>query len=187
MSGNPEAKKRWAAKHPNYWNERYRSIHPVPPEKKAFCKHGHKMTESNTYHPPSNPRLNICRACVAIRGKAWALSNPEKRRENCRRALRNKPKGNYYLKKYGLTPEMYAQQAEKQNNRCAICNEEEKGKRLSVDHDHSTKKVRELLCSRCNTSIGKFSDDPELLRKAAEYLEKHRQIQELEILFEVSA
>jgi hypothetical protein len=41
-----------------------------------------------------------------------------------------------------------------------------------VDHCHRTHRIRGLLCSRCNTGIGKFNDDPGLLMRAAKYLSK---------------
>jgi hypothetical protein len=58
-----------------------------------------------------------------------------------------------------------------QNDVCAICFKECMfGKRLAVDHCHATGKVRGLLCSRCDTSIGKFEDSIELLESANKYL-----------------
>jgi len=54
---------------------------------------------------------------------------------------------------------------------CAICGEtERKFSRLSVDHDHSDNKIRGLLCSACNSGLGRFRDKQELLIKALEYL-----------------
>lgn len=58
---------------------------------------------------------------------------------------------------------------------CELCGRYEtksRWKKLFIDHDHQTKKVRGLLCMECNTGLGKFKDSPELLRKAANYLEK---------------
>lgn len=42
-------------------------------------------------------------------------------------------------------------------------------KRLHVDHDHSTGKVRGLLCRKCNVAIG-LLDSQKLLERAAFYL-----------------
>jgi hypothetical protein len=75
---------------------------------------------------------------------------------------------------FNLSIEEYEQKAQEQDNVCAICKGTCKsGKRLAVDHDHKTGKLRDLLCGNCNGGLGKFQDDPELLIKAAEYLRKH--------------
>lgn len=59
-----------------------------------------------------------------------------------------------------------------QNNRCKICNTDNFGKKgPSVDHDHTTGKVRGILCGRCNKAIGLMDDSPNKLRLAAEYLD----------------
>lgn len=60
---------------------------------------------------------------------------------------------------------------------CDICKKPETVTRagrvriLNKDHDHSTGQWRGLLCSRCNTGLGVFRDNPAILRAAAEYLE----------------
>jgi len=74
---------------------------------------------------------------------------------------------------YGLTKEGYLEMFKSQNGVCAICCNPEKKKRLAVDHCHNTGKIRGLLCARCNTSIGRFNDDVELLQKAIDYLKTH--------------
>ena len=43
--------------------------------------------------------------------------------------------------------------------------------RLAVDHNHKTGRVRGILCSFCNTALGKFDDSVGLLARAIEYLE----------------
>jgi hypothetical protein len=80
-----------------------------------------------------------------------------------------------------ITVVQYQQMIEKQNNKCEICGREETCKdpkhdrvrRLSIDHCHRTGIVRGLLCHSCNTAIGKFKDDVELLHKAIKYITKH--------------
>lgn len=62
-----------------------------------------------------------------------------------------------------------------QEGLCAICRQPSDGRRLDIDHDHKTDRVRGLLCRKCNLSIGKFEDDPNMLRRAAEYLERKTQ------------
>ena len=74
---------------------------------------------------------------------------------------------------YGIEPEEYLQMHKNQQGRCAICGEEPTTKRgLHLDHCHETGKVRGLLCHGCNTGIGSFGDDPELLKKALDYLKE---------------
>lgn len=78
------------------------------------------------------------------------------------------------LKKYGLTIEQFDELIKSQDGKCLICEEVLKvgigG--CAVDHDHTTKRVRGLLCRLCNVGVGHFRDNPAMLRKAAEYLEE---------------
>ena len=81
--------------------------------------------------------------------------------------------GGMLKRRYGIDYDDYELMLKQQNGVCAICGKVDPYKRaLAVDHDHSTKKVRGLLCNPCNTSLGKMHDDPALLRRAAEYLEE---------------
>jgi hypothetical protein len=50
---------------------------------------------------------------------------------------------------------------------------------LVIDHDHLTGAVRGRLCVRCNTGLGKFLDNPDMLRRAVCYLEGTRLDEEL--------
>lgn len=44
-------------------------------------------------------------------------------------------------------------------------------KALCVDHNHTTGKIRGLLCAQCNVCIGMSHDSSEVLRRLAEYLD----------------
>lgn len=83
---------------------------------------------------------------------------------------------------YGLTPCDFTRMRIEQGDTCAICGTGDPGKKKwHVDHDHSCcptgrscgKCVRALLCSKCNTGLGMFNDDPEALASAIRYLEAH--------------
>jgi hypothetical protein len=61
---------------------------------------------------------------------------------------------------YKLTAAQWVIIFEYQGGVCYACHQPEpvKGRRLSVDHDHSTGEVRGLLCSRCNPLLGKIEN-----------------------------
>lgn len=63
---------------------------------------------------------------------------------------------------------------------CNICGKstEEAGKRLCIDHEHSTNKIRGVLCNHCNSGLGHFLDSTEFLEKAIHYLNKHKALNE---------
>lgn len=78
----------------------------------------------------------------------------------------------YYLRKYEITLEQYEEQLKKQDSLCAICHQPQKNnRRLDVDHDHITKKLRGLLCASCNTAIGHLRENKEHMLSAIRYLD----------------
>lgn len=72
--------------------------------------------------------------------------------------------------RYGITPEMFQNMVNEQNNECLICRLDMV--KPNVDHNHETGKVRGLLCDKCNRALGIFKDDLEILKSAVKYLEK---------------
>ena len=100
------------------------------------------------------------------------------------RKNKSKARGHQLKYKFGITLEEYNRIDQSQGGVCAICegvnDTRTKGTTsgknvkisLAVDHNHKTGKVRGLLCGNCNTSLGSFKDNPALLRKAIEYLER---------------
>ena len=133
------------------------------------------MTCSYCEAPVENSRKYCSDECMremnAFKSSARYHWNKEYK-ENTRQAA----VGSQLQRKFGLSTEKYIEMLEKQNYRCAICgrHQEELERRMAVDHNHDTGKNRELLCNNCNLGIGHLRDEPALIRKAAEYLEKHQ-------------
>lgn len=123
-----------------------------------------KRATSRAYHsePSNRERKNAARR---------VSTNPARREVNLR----------YAIRRYGVTYDVYVAMLDDQDNRCAICgrtpdpNGIKAASRLHVDHDHLTGTVRQLLCGRCNQGVGFFGDDPDRLRAAADYIERHRE------------
>ena len=84
--------------------------------------------------------------------------------------------------KYGLTREQYDEILKTQGNGCAVCGSVDSNQKpyggdgksfeLHVDHCHESGKVRGILCSSCNSGLGRFKDDPALLLNAINYLQR---------------
>ena len=128
------------------------------------CKETKSLTDFHTRRNSVDGYRNECKLCFRFRAKTnrklkGRSETPEQNRK-------------WNLKsKYNISPEEYNLLLNKQNQVCAIChNMCITGRKLAVDHNHKTGKIRGLLCSECNNGIGKLKDDPELLKRAIVYL-----------------
>jgi hypothetical protein len=88
---------------------------------------------------------------------------------------KQKSRDNRLQKSYELSLDDYHIMFENQGGKCAICQKDFSfvKKNLNVDHDHTTGRVRGLLCSKCNLGLGQFKDDPKLLLNAADYIKSY--------------
>lgn len=85
-------------------------------------------------------------------------------------------------RKYGFeSPEAMRTFAEKHGDLCDLCGKPDTTHRkrtwtrgLTMDHDPLTGRFRGMLCSLCNLAIGQAKDDPALLRRMADYVERFR-------------
>jgi len=102
-------------------------------------------------------------------GQRWKCRETE-RTEPRRRTQRENA---WKRKGIVLTVEQYEAMLAEQEQGCAICRASlsEHGRAPHVDHDHESGLVRGVLCEACNLGLGKFGDDPQRLRAAADYLE----------------
>ena len=103
-------------------------------------------------------RQGICRPCFTARYN------------------RGDTKRDYHLQsRYGISSKQYDIMLADQKGVCKICCTDRpggKGDYFHVDHCHDSGNVRALLCNQCNTALGLFKDNPELLTNAIEYLNR---------------
>lgn len=85
-------------------------------------------------------------------------------------AAQNKRRATVRLRKYSLTNDRYLELLALQDNACGICEDPNPHKGLQVDHCHETGLVRGLLCTRCNTSLGRLGDNVGGVLKVLAYL-----------------
>lgn len=98
--------------------------------------------------------------------RVWYQKNKKTQNEKSKLWVKNnRAKVNTYYRKfkYGIGEE---EQLRLLGGSCEICPK----KATHIDHDHKTRKVRGGLCNNCNTGLGMFCDNPDLLIKAAEYV-----------------
>lgn len=80
-------------------------------------------------------------------------------------------------RRFGLKLGEYKVLFEAQNVLCKTCNrpqQSRKTKNLYVDHNHSTGKVRGLLCNKCNVALGQVEDNIQVLENMIIYLKNHQ-------------
>ena len=107
-----------------------------------------------------------CLDCEKFVARKYNAANPEAL------ALRNRK--SKLKRAFGLTLEQYQEMLHAQDQRCALCGTDVPGGRGSfvVDHCHTHGNIRGLLCNLCNVGLGALRDSPDLLRRAAEYVER---------------
>ena len=126
-----------------------------------------------TKYPNRYFKDKACKTC----GNTFTPTNPC----NIYCSPQCKGKNSYYKRQYGITDAELAQMKQEQDNKCFLCGSEgflmDKNKhveKLAVDHCHETGKVRKLLCHNCNRALGLFKDNPDVIRKAADYVEEYK-------------
>lgn len=92
---------------------------------------------------------------------------------------RRKVLNNRLKEGYGVSLEQYEDMLVQQDGKCAICRNPPRGgnhvsHRLHVDHDHTTGRIRGLLCHQCNTGIGFLGESPDRLIAAATYVRERK-------------
>lgn len=110
-----------------------------------------------------------CRSCVRAYHRRYRVENHAR--------VRAREKRKWLRVGYGVTDSDVGDRIEAQGGGCAICREPltrwgrvgEPGS-ACVDHNHTTGTLRGVLCRRCNSGLGSFRDNPEIMAAAIKYL-----------------
>lgn len=112
------------------------------------------------------------------RSKKWKQENREKSLAYCREWERKNRPGKSNGGESGAARLLRFEKkaGRPRPERCELCSRVPTGINAAChfDHCHQTGKFRGWICSKCNTGLGLADDSPEILRKMAEYLEKHQ-------------
>jgi len=101
----------------------------------------------------------------------YRQEHPEKIREWKHRDYVKRARNRHLVETYGLSESEYQLLLEKQNGGCAICGFVPNGRALHVDHDHTTGRVRGLLCAICNLQVVNVVEQySERIEQAIKYL-----------------
>jgi hypothetical protein len=104
----------------------------------------------------------------------YSLYQKEYRKKN--KEIIKIKKRDYVLRTtYGISTEEYNKMFKKQNGKCAICNvhQNQLSKVLNVDHCHNTNKIRDLLCDKCNLTVGYVENCN--IDDILNYIKKHKE------------
>jgi hypothetical protein len=133
-----------------------------------FCNKCNKDKPVTDFYERGDGRLyGCCKECAKLISKGFYIENKEWKKRDRTNARRDHLK--FY---YGLTLEEYDRMYNAQNGLCKICGKHVEHRKLCVDHDHDTNKVRGLLCRSCNIRLGVIESASKkgLFQKMLDYL-----------------
>lgn len=137
------------------------------------CKIEKVLKQFNYWNLGKFQRHPVCKTCFKLYQKPRRKRNTQLARI-WNKHNKDKVWSSGIMTRYGISITEYNRLLEQQNGVCAICEKPERLKRkLSVDHSHTSKRVRGLLCIHCNLILGLAKEKPEILSNAIEYLEKN--------------
>ena len=175
----PEYMKQWKKENPDYpkeWYLKHREESIKRNKKRRLENKEYNRESQKKYREEHKEEIKLLKHNWYLKNKKhsikknkkWVKLNPDRKRNNDLKSL------------FGITLEDYNRMLEAQNGVCAICGKEEtevdkrinKKRNVCVDHNHTTGKVRGLLCGKCNKMLGLIKDNKQALLNAINYLNK---------------
>lgn len=164
-SKNYEKYKKYRENHKEEVKERFKRYLKTHPEKaKEFRKRHYEKYKEQIRKKEREKYWENREHILEVRAE-YRKKNKEKIYSDNRKRI---------LKKYGLTAERYEKMLENQNDSCAICEKHFSEKIImqrlpSIDHCHTTGKVRGLLCMDCNVKLSVL-ENTVFVKKANKYI-----------------
>lgn len=137
-----------------------------------MCGKCHKTKQLKEFYKNRSAKdgyQNMCKLCKHeynrqyrkknnVKAKAWDKRAREKIKKHNPQKYKKRYRNSQLKYNYNITLTEYNAIFEKQNGCCKICEHHQSGLNvaLAVDHDHKTGKIRGLLCSLCNASLGRY-------------------------------
>jgi hypothetical protein len=148
---------------------------------KVECKKCNTWKLLEEYPKNKNSALGIfsyCSECSNKLGREHHKKNRAKGTEGWekhRKDYRNR----YYKNTYGITLAQFEEIFEAQDYKCAICfcplDIDGESSKAHLDHNHTTGKIRQILCVRCNKGIGYLQEDTDIMQSAIDYINLHKE------------
>lgn len=140
------------------------------PKPCTACRVVKPLSEYGPDRRTRDGRSAKCRECCRDIQRAY-WSTPE-----AKARLKVHEKRSKLKYRYGISERDFAELLDRQHGVCAICGLPPAGtaktRRLHVDHDHETGRIRGLLCLKCNSALAQFGDRIEGVTKAVDYLQR---------------
>lgn len=133
-----------------------------PQGKEAKCRPCVSEIRRETYRRHRN--------VVLLRVAKYRKENPEKIRDTKLRQA------------YGVGSDYFDAKLKEQGGVCAVCRRNVKsiwrGKEthMALDHDHTTKEPRGVLCIKCNRALGLLEDNHQSIINLADYIRKYKKV-----------
>lgn len=158
----------------------------------STCKNPRPLSDFHFNRSRKSGYSYNCRGCESARHQLYWKKNGErimkkldsrsqeiktKRQLYYQRAIKNNPDKLLAkrLAHYKITVEQYNYLLKEQKNKCAVCREEfsKNPRRWGIDHDHQTHRIRGILCSNCNSTLGYSKENIRRLQRCLAYLRFH--------------
>lgn len=126
-----------------------------------------------------NPAVEGANECEEHRAYRKAYNDKYVKERKHSSTWQDRRRNNWIKTTYHIGMEEVYNLLNLQGGKCAICGAvlsfgaKVKNDQPHIDHDHSTGRIRGLLCSKCNTAIGMLHDDISLVQSALNYLTTH--------------